>query len=146
MIALMTSLLLAASTPAPVNLGPSLPRQRRQTSSSPAPIPQMYPIRTPGLTLRAPNPKKLTTRTLLGRPVCLLGTDAYSVAWLRANAARFQAGGAMCYVVQVESARAFANLKALVPNVPLAPISGQVFVEVGLKGYPALITQSGAVQ
>ena len=145
MIALIASLMLAA-TPAPVNLGPSLPRARRQTQSTPAPIPQMYPIRTPGLTLRAPNPKKLNTRTLLGRPVCLLGTDAYSLAWLRANAARFQAGGAMCCVVQVESERAFAALRSMVPNVPLAPISGQVFVEVGLKGYPALITQSGAVQ
>lgn len=144
MIALMTTLMLAA---APVNLGPSLPRARRQAATTaPAPIPQMYPIRTPGLTLRAPNPKKLTTRTLLGRPVCLLGTDAYSVSWLRANAARFQVGGAMCYVVQVESDRAFAALRAMVPNVPLAAISGQVFVDVGLKGYPALITQSGAVQ
>ena len=144
MIAVLTALLLTAS--APVHLGPSLPRARRQAATTPAPIPQMYPIRTPGLTLRAANPKKLSTRTLLGRPVCLLGTDAYSVAWLRANSARFQTGGAMCYVVQVESERAFAALRASVPNVPLAAISGQVFVEIGLKGYPALITQSGAVQ
>jgi integrating conjugative element protein (TIGR03765 family) len=117
-----------------------------QKAKPPLLRPRSTPIRTPGLQLRGANPRKLRTRTLLGRPICVLGSDAYSAAWLRANAAAFKRGGAMCYVIQVESPAALAALRAQVPGIPLAAISGQVFVAAGLKGYPALITQSGAVQ
>lgn len=145
MIALVTAIALAA-TPAPAHLGPSLPRSRSSASARAAvPEPSMYPIRTPGLALKARNPERLSTKFVLGRPICIVGTDRYSANWLQANASQFVTGGVLCYVVRVASAQELAALRGLT-KVPLAPISGQVFVDAGLKGFPALITQSGAIQ
>ena len=112
----------------------------------PVPAPSMYPIRTAGLTAGAKNPPQLDLPMPIGRPVCLLGSDTYSFAWLRTNAPILAKGGALCYVVDVESAATLSRLRALAPGVLLAPIFGDVFVQAGLKGYPAIITQSGAVK
>ena len=138
---------LLAASPQPVHIGPSQPRSvNAPAATQVAPVPSMYPIRTPGLTLKARNPARIQTRTVLGRPVCVLGTDSHSRVWLQTNAATFLRGGAMCYVIDVPDERALRALQAVAGGVPLAAISGQVFVETGLKGYPALITQSGTVQ
>ncbi len=139
--------LLASATSAPVHLGPSQARVGRALQRTvPVPVPSMYPIRTVGLTPGAKNPPQLDLQMPIGRPVCLLGSDAYSFAWLRTNAAILAAGGALCYVVNVDSAATLARLRAMAPGVLLAPIFGDVFVQAGLKGYPAIITQSGAVK
>jgi len=106
----------------------------------------MYPIRTIGLTQGAKNPAQLELKLPLGRPICLLGSDAYSFAWLRTNAAILAKGGALCYVIQIENSASLVRLRVIAPGVLLAPIFGDVFVQAGLKGYPALITQSGAVK
>ena len=137
----------ASATAAPVHLGPSLPRTGRAPARvAPVSAPSMYPIRTAGLTQGAQNPTQLELKLPLGRPVCLVGSDAYSFAWLRTNAPILAKGGALCYVVNVDSAATLARLRAIAPDVLLAPIFGDVFVQAGLKGYPALITQSGAVK
>ena len=145
----MAMLLMASATavPAPVHLGPSLVRTGRAPQRTvPVPAPSMYPIRTAGLTPGAKNPPQLDLKMPIGRPVCLLGSDAYSFAWLRTNAPILAKGGALCYVVNVDSAETLTRLRAMAPGVLLAPIFGDVFVQAGLKGYPAIITQSGAVK
>ena len=143
----MFVLTTGATAPAPVYLGPSLVRAgRAPTRTVPVPAPSMYPIRTIGLTQGAKNPAQLELKLPLGRPVCLLGSDAYSFAWLRTNAPILAKGGALCYVIQVESSASLVRLRAIAPGVLLAPVFGDVFVQAGLKGYPALITQSGAVK
>ena len=140
-------LLIASATAAPVHLGPSQPRTGRAPARvAPVPAPSMYPIRTEGLTQGAKNPAQLELKLPLGRPVCLVGSDAYSFAWLRTNAPILAAGGALCYVIQVDSPATLTRLRAIAPGVLLAPIFGDVFVQAGLKGYPAIITQSGAVK
>jgi integrating conjugative element protein (TIGR03765 family) len=145
----MAMLLMASATavPAPVHLGPSQVRASRAPQRAlPVPAPSMYPIRTAGLTPGAKNPPQLDLPMPIGRPVCLLGSDAYSFAWLRTNALLLAKGGALCYVVNVDSAATLARLRAIAPGVLLAPIFGDVFVQAGLKGFPAIITQSGAVK
>ena len=139
--------LLASATSAPVHLGPSQVRAGRALQRTvPVPAPSMYPIRTVGLTPGAKNPPQLDLPMPIGRPVCLLGSDTYSFAWLHTNALILAEGGALCYVVNVESAATLSRLRAVAPGVLLAPIFGDVFVQAGLKGYPAIITQSGAVK
>ena len=139
--------LLASATSAPVHLGPSQVRASRAPQRAlPVPVPSMYPIRTAGLTPGAKNPPQLDLKMPIGRPVCLLGSDAYSFAWLRTNAPILAKGGALCYVVNVDSAATLTRLRAMAPGVLLAPIFGDVFVQAGLKGYPAIITQSAAVK
>src|SRR3546814_6703516 len=49
--------------------------------------------------------------------------------------------GAVGLVVNVETVQGLALLRALVPGVPLAPVSGDDLAErLGLRHYPALIT------
>ena len=140
-------LLIASATAAPVHLGPSLLRTGHAPPRvAPVAAPSMYPIRTAGLTPGAKNPPQLDLPMPIGRPVCLVGSDAYSFAWLRTNAPILAKGGALCYVVNVDSAATLTRLRAMAPGVLLAPIFGDVFVQSGLKGYPAIITQSGAVK
>jgi integrating conjugative element protein (TIGR03765 family) len=137
----------AALASAPVHLGPSLPRARSvERRAAPAAVPSMYPIATVGLSPKARNPAKLTLKLPLGRPICVLGSDPYSLAWLRSNALVLSQGGALCYIVQLDSAATLYRMRQLAPRVSLAPISGAVFVQAGLRGYPALITQSGAIK
>ena len=144
MFALIT---ISTAAPAPVYLGPSQVRAGRAPARAiPVPAPSLYPIRTIGLTQGAKNPTQLELKLPLGRPVCLLGTDAYSFAWLRTNAQILAKGGALCYVIQVENPGILVRMRAIAPDVLLAPIFGDVFVQAGLKGYPALITQSGVVK
>ena len=139
--------LLASATSAPVHLGPSQVRAGRVLERTVAvPAPSMYPIRTAGLTAGVKNPAQLDLPMPIGRPMCLVGSDAYSFAWLRTNASILAKGGALCYVVNVESAATLTRLRAVAPGVLLAPIFGDVFVQAGLKSYPAIITQSGAVK
>ena len=144
---LMVCTMAAPSTPPPVSLGPSRARTDISTARPPlASAPQLFPIRTPELAPGEANPKRIELRMPLGRPLCVVGDDARSVAWLRANNQTLSRGGALCYVVSVASSTSLANLRRAAPSVALAPVSGSVFVQAGLRGYPAVITQSGAVK
>ena len=50
-------------------------------------------------------------------------------------------------VVNVETVQGLARLRALVPGVPLAPVSGDDLAErLGLRHYPVLITATGIEQ
>ena len=147
MVLSMLLLIASATTAAPVHLGPSQARTGRAPARvAPVPAPSMYPIRTEGLTQGAKNPTQLELKLPLGPPVCLVGSDEYSFAWLRTNAPILAKGGALCYVIQVDSPATLARLRAIAPGVLLAPIFNDVFVQARLKGYPAIITQSGAVK
>jgi integrating conjugative element protein (TIGR03765 family) len=149
-LAVMLALALNA-TPAwaasePVHLGPSRALVREASTSRPAPPPSLYPVITSALSVRGKNPVRVTLKMPLGRPVCIVGYDSYSLAWLKSNASKLSRGGALCYAVNVPNANALHAMRVAAPTVPLAPISGEVFVLAGLRGYPALITQSGMVR
>jgi len=62
-------------------------------------------------------------------------------------AAMLRERGAVGLVVNVETVQGLVRLRALVPGVPLAPVSGDDLVErLGLRHYPALITATGIEQ
>lgn len=64
-----------------------------------------------------------------------------------AEAATLRERGAVGLVVNVETVQGLARLRALVPGVPLAPVSGDDLAErLGLRHYPALITATGIEQ
>ena len=55
--------------------------------------------------------------------------------------------GAVGLVVNVETVQSLARLRALVPGVPLAPVSGDDLAErLGLRHYPVLVTATGIEQ
>jgi len=81
------------------------------------------------------------------RPFFVVGDDELSQAWLRRNAALLLERGAVGLVVNVETLDALNHLRALAPDVPLSPVSGDDLAErLGLRHYPALITATGIEQ
>ena len=140
------TMVMPSATPV-VTLGPSRARTDMNTVRPPlASAPQLFPIRTPELAPGKPNPARIELRMPLGRPLCVVGDDPRSIAWLRANNQTLSRGGALCYVVNVVSSASLSQLRRAAPSVSLAPVSGLVFAQAGLQGYPAVITQSGAVK
>jgi len=68
-------------------------------------------------------------------------------SYLRLGCAALVERGAVGLVVNVESLQALNRLRALIPDVPLSPVSGDDLAErLGLRHYPALITSTGIEQ
>jgi integrating conjugative element protein (TIGR03765 family) len=103
----------------------------------------MLPVRS--LKLSPGNPPRRALQTQgWSRPVFLVGDDETSHRWLKANGARLKAMGAVGLVVQVETAKALARLRARIPGVPLSPVSGDDLAErLGISHYPVLISATG---
>ncbi|MBV2205733.1 MAG: integrating conjugative element protein [Pseudomonas sp.] len=105
----------------------------------------MLPVRSMRL-----SPGDVSRRTIEApglTPLFLVGDDDRSRTWLLQRASRLQALGAMGLVVNVESAQALAELRALAPGLSLSPVSGDDLAErLALHHYPVLITATGIEQ
>jgi len=139
-------LLLGASAVTEHTLGPSRARPVQPVAAPvPAAIEPMFPLR-PRLQLRARNTVRIDFKFPVARPLCVLGNDAYSRQWLQFNAKELLRAGALCYLIEAPNAGVLAPLRALAPGVPITTISDGVFVQAGLRGYPAVISRTGVVQ
>nr|WP_245903891.1 integrating conjugative element protein [Sinimarinibacterium flocculans] len=79
--------------------------------------------------------------------VFLVGDDDRSRLWLERRAPNLRDLGAVGLVVQVESPEALASLRAVAPDLPLVPVSGDDLAQrLGLRHYPVLITATGIEQ
>ncbi|HCF3586524.1 TPA: integrating conjugative element protein [Pseudomonas aeruginosa] len=116
-----------------------------QVPATPADEAAMLPVHSAKLT-----PGTVARRVIEApglRPFVVIGEDEASRAWLRRHAAALRERGAVGLVVNVETVQGLARLRALVPGVPLAPVSGDDLAErLGLRHYPALITATGIEQ
>jgi integrating conjugative element protein (TIGR03765 family) len=112
---------------------------------TPADETAMLPVRSAKLT-----PGTVARRVIDApglRPFVVVGDDKASQDWLRRRATALHDRGVVGLVVNVESAQALARLRALVPGVPLAPVTGDDLAErLGLRHYPALITATSIEQ
>lgn len=101
----------------------------RSARLSPGDVPRRV-IEAPGLT-----------------PFFLIGDDERSHAWLRRRAGALRELNAVGLVVNVASAEALAKLRALAPDLTLAPASGDDLAgRLGLRHYPVLVTATGIEQ
>jgi len=116
-----------------------------QAPTTPISEADMLPVRSSKLT-----PGKVERRAIEApglRPFFVVGDDDLSQAWLRRRAASLRERGAVGLVVNVETVQALSRLRALIPDVPLSPVSGDDLAErLGLRHYPALITATGIEQ
>jgi len=116
-----------------------------QAPATPISEADMLPVRSNKLT-----PGNVTRRAIEApglRPFFIVGDDENSENWLRRRAALLRERGAIGLVVNVETAQALNRLRALAPDVPLSPVSGDDLAErLGLRHYPALITATGIEQ
>lgn len=80
-------------------------------------------------------------------PLCLVGDDRESRAWLKERLATLQALHAVGLVVEVASYADLAALRRLAPGVRLVPASGNdIARRLGIHHYPVLITSTGIEQ
>lgn len=81
------------------------------------------------------------------KPLCLLGDDSLSRAWLKQRLPMLQALNAIGLVVEVASYRDLQALRHLAPGVPLVPASGDDLARrLDLNHYPVLVTPTGIEQ
>lgn len=107
----------------------------------PRPITPHYPVRTPALTPGTVPGRAAQLPQLAGRPLFLVGSDSFSKAWLGQHQARLKAVGAVGLLVQAETARDLADIQALAPGVPIAPVDGTDTAKaLGLAHYPVLVS------
>lgn len=106
-----------------------------------------FPVRSPALSPgRLMKSVRLATPIALPHPVFLLGSDAFSVQWLRTHQSQLVRLGASGLVVEVSSLTAFRELQSLAHPVPLTPASGDDLASaLQLSTYPILIHPSGEV-
>jgi integrating conjugative element protein (TIGR03765 family) len=110
-------------------------------------LPMTFPIATqsmrPG---RLQAPVHLRTAGWLAAPMFIVGDDPESRQWLAANRDKLRRVGASGLVVNVASIEAFRSLRAVAPDVPMAPGSIEELArQAGLSIYPLFVTADGQV-
>ncbi|EBT5341724.1 integrating conjugative element protein [Citrobacter freundii] len=132
-----------------VNKQPGMSTGNDTTSSPPSPVLQgeaaMLPVFTPEL-----RPGSVADRPLqlpgIGA-LFLVGDDALSRDWLKANAGELAEQHAAGMIVNVTDMAAVRELRELAPGVSLAPASGSELARrLQIAHYPVLITDTGLTQ
>lgn len=123
----------------------------RQDSPAPVSAPPgqgeaaMLPVTTPEMSPGAVSPRDLQLPGI--GALFIIGDDDVSRSWLRHNAQRLSARGAVGLVVNVDSQDALDGLRGLAPGMTLAPASGSDLARrLQLTHYPVLITDGGLTQ
>ncbi|WP_457183562.1 integrating conjugative element protein [Pantoea agglomerans] len=156
----MPLILLSLSSHAELNVLADLGGQSTQAifdavnrQDSPAPVSAppaqgeaaMLPVTTPEMSPGAVNPRDLQLPGI--GALFIIGDDDVSRSWLRHNAQRLSARGAVGLVVNVDSQDALDGLRGLAPGMTLAPASGSDLARrLQLTHYPVLITDGGLTQ
>jgi integrating conjugative element protein (TIGR03765 family) len=152
MISTARPLILALSLAGPASADPAAPspevqppahRALRVPSVPPAlrrPGPA-YPVRTPDLSPGRVEAKAVSLPQLAGRPLFLVGSDAFSKAWLARYRDRLQAIGAAGILVQADTAADLQAIEALAPELPIAALDASETARLlGLTHYPVLVS------
>lgn len=108
-------------------------------------LPMAFPISTesmrPG---RLQAPARLRTAGWLTAPMFIVGDDPLSRQWLAVNRDKLRRLGASGLVVNVASLDAFRSLRAVAPDVPMAPGSiDELARQTGLSIYPLFVAADG---
>ena len=109
------------------------------------------PIRTPGMQVGALAPGVVAAikpnLQYLSQPFFVIGSDTYSLQWLRHYRARLIQVGAVGLLVQAETSTDLAQVAEAGQGLTIAPVSGVTLVQsLKLTNYPVLISQQGIEQ
>ena len=110
-------------------------------------LPVAFPVRTasmrPG---RLPSPVTLPAGAWLTTPMFIVGDDAQSRQWLAIHREKLRRLGATGLVVNVATVEAFRSLRAVAPEVPMAPGSAEELAQhTRLSVYPLFVSTGGQV-
>ncbi|MBP8773277.1 MAG: integrating conjugative element protein [Aeromonadaceae bacterium] len=111
-------------------------------------VPQLFPIKP---TLIKPNPlpgtKILKKIPNLPQPLFVIGNDEYSLRWFKANREILEQYGAMGILTTAKNKSEWEFMQEVVAPLRLFPMNADVLVDqLGLPGYPLLITKGGFFQ
>lgn len=109
------------------------------------------PIRTPGMQVGTLAPEVVASikpnLKYLSQPFFVIGSDTYSLQWLRHYRATLIKVGAVGLLVQAETTTDLAQVSAAGHGLNIAPVSGATLVKsLKLTSYPVLISQQGIEQ
>ena len=109
--------------------------------------PDIFPIRTRRLSPQRLYQEQESYFALLPYPVCVVGTDALSRAWLKRNLSHLVAMDAQCLLVAAETAEEAKALLSLAEGLQVYPASGDAIAEYfKIEHYPVLITDRYVTQ
>ncbi|MEZ5553431.1 MAG: integrating conjugative element protein [Pseudomonadales bacterium] len=114
-----------------------------------AAVPNLLPIRTPGLTPGpvTPRPLRLPNNGTLSRPFFLVGADARSREWFATHRDRLLAIGAVGMLVQAHSEADLAAIAQIADGIPILPAPAtDIARALGLEHIPALVSRHGIEQ
>ena len=133
--------------------------QRRMTSDQPSVSPATVPQPTQASTappMRFPVISKTLTPGVVQRrslkhgpkqPICLVGSDSRSMAWIRRYHHTLQQVGAVCLIVEAKDHRAAMKVKQALAGIPAYPASADdIAPKLGLHHYPVLLFGAGVEQ
>jgi integrating conjugative element protein (TIGR03765 family) len=105
-------------------------------------INQFLPVASPSLSVARFEP--IHRPTGVARAFFLVGTDAYSLAWLGQNDATLVELQAFGLVVEVSNVAAYRQVEAAAEGLVIRPVPGDLLAEhLDIEHYPALITAEG---
>ena len=109
------------------------------------------PIRTPGMQVGTLDPTVAAAieqnLKYLSQPFFVIGSDTYSLQWLRHYRPTLIRVGAVGLLVQAETAADLAQVSAAGQGLNIAPVSGRTLVQsLKLTHYPVLISHKGIEQ
>ena len=115
--------------------------------SAPAKESDIFPIRTRRLTPQRLYQEQESYFALLPYPVCVVGTDPLSRAWLSRNLKQLVAMDAQCLLVAAETAEEARALVSLAQGLMVYPANGDAIAETfKIQHYPVLITERYVTQ
>ncbi len=122
-------------------LGPDPGTVAARANQAPPPTLAIFPVKSALLT-PGTEPARALDRPM--PPLCLVGDDAQSLAWLASRRERLVRLGASCLAVSVADARAWHKIRAAAGPVPVTPAPGDDIAQtLGLRHYPVLVGPRG---
>lgn len=101
----------------------------------------LLPIKTPEMSVGRFRTVRVENEGL-PRPICIIGSDDASLAWLEQNREKILQIGGFCWLVQAESIEDLKRVKAYSKTIPVFPASGsKLAARFKLQHYPVLITE-----
>jgi len=142
------------------NLGPTVPfhnplqgshKPARQASTiQPTNYTQMVASRLPiksSLKSESFNRFQSELAKSVSQPICLVGSDEYSLIWLAKNFDELKRYRAICYVMQAETLSDLKKIQRAAEGIILQPVSGEQLAKTfGVSAYPALIYKGWVIQ
>lgn len=109
-------------------------------------IAMMFPVSTASMKLKK-GAGNLERDLKIPINLAVIGSDEYSVAWLKSNKDELVRLRASVMLVECETFAQYQSIKAVAPELDLIPLNGYPLTqEFNLSYYPALLTRTGVYQ